>query len=169
MSKSYLVPFLVVTLTPALCGQHPTRHLSKAKIEVAGVNLRLGMTKAEVAEKLVGVEMSKLSDDMWHVGSLKEPAPTLQFTNGFLSYADRGWGTYDNDIGEALFGVVSSLNAEGYSHCTVTADTKSDPLMSVKRTWILCGEKSILVMKSLIDGKSFNSVEERLGEMKADN
>src|ERR1700680_3236280 len=78
--------------------------VSKATIEVGGVVLRLGMTKAQVAEKLVGNEISKMPEDEWMLGSLekKNIGPTLQFTKGVLSYADREWANSDNDIGGAL-------------------------------------------------------------------
>jgi hypothetical protein len=141
---------------------------SKAVLEVAGANLRLGMTKAQVAEKLAGHEIAKLHEDEWMVGSLekKELGPTLQFTNGVLSFADRYWTTYDNDVAEALFGAVSSLNSEGLLNCVVTADTAASPSLTAQRVWIKCGEKSILLVRRSFGGKSYNSVYERLGNMK---
>jgi hypothetical protein len=45
----------------------------------------------------------------------------------------KNWVTYDNDIMEALFGAVTSLNDEGFSACKVTADTKTDPTMTLPR------------------------------------
>jgi hypothetical protein len=89
----------------------------------------------------------------------------LAFTNGRLSYASRNWPTYDNDIAEALFGAVNSLNQDAHSACTVIADVKTDPDMTVHRVWIACGEKSILVARAVINGKSYNTVDEQLGVM----
>jgi hypothetical protein len=54
----------------------------KAEIEVGGTNLRLGMTKAQVAEKLVGQEITKWHEDEWMLGPIKHPGPLLQFTGG---------------------------------------------------------------------------------------
>ena len=124
------------------------------------------MPKAQVAEKLVGQEITKISDNEWVLGSLQtgQLGPTLQFTHGLLSYVGREWTTGDNDVAEALFGAMSTLNDEGFSACTVTTDTKNSPSISAQRVWILCGAKSVLVVRRSFGGKSFGSVFERLGE-----
>jgi len=112
------------------------------------------MTQAEVTEKLTGVEITKIHDDEWMVGSLekKELGPTLQFTKGVLSYAERFWRVSDNDTVEQLVGVVSSLNNEGFSQCSVTSDTNDSPDIRAKRVWIMCGDKSVLVIRRTIVG-----------------
>jgi hypothetical protein len=147
---------------------------SKNTINVGGVALQLRMTKAQVAERLVGKTVQKMNDDDWIVGSVEQmktgqDLPELQFTHGLLTYADRMWTTPENDIAEALFGVVTSLNDEGISKCTITTDTRANTDISLnsQRVWITCGEKSILVTRQTISGKSFNSVSERLGHMKS--
>jgi hypothetical protein len=67
---------------------------------------------------------------------------------------------------EALFGAVTSLNDEGFSACKVTADTKTDPTMTLHRVWIACGEKTILIVRStFVGGKPYNTVDEHLGAM----
>jgi hypothetical protein len=47
------------------------------------------MAKAEVTEKLAGTEFSKVNENLWFVGKDVGGAPTLQFTNGRLNFADR--------------------------------------------------------------------------------
>lgn len=133
----------------------------RAVLEVSGTKVHLGMTKAEVSEKLSGTEISKINENNWVVGAI--PGPTLQFTNGRLSYADRYWITYDNDIVEALFGAVNSLNQEGFSACTVTAVLKTLPDSTGHSVEIMCGEKSVLITRLSFGGKSYNSVYEQLG------
>jgi hypothetical protein len=127
------------------------------------------MTKAQVAEKLAGVEITKIHDDEWMVGSLekKELGPTLEFTKGALSYAERFWTVSDTDTVEQLFGAVSSLNNEGFSQCSVTADTNNSPDIRAQRVWIMCGEKSVLVVRrTIVGGHSYDAVYERLGRMR---
>jgi hypothetical protein len=158
-----LLPLLVAGLANAYAQRE------KADVEVAGHKLHLGMTKAQVTEKLAGVEFTKIREDEWMVGSLekKEIGPTLQFTNGVLSYAERFWTVTDDDVVEQLFGVVSSLNGEGFSECTVTADTNDSPDIRAKRVWISCGEKSVLVVqRTVVGGHSHDAVYERLGKMR---
>jgi len=73
--------------------------------------------------------------------------------------------TYDNDIVEALWGAVSTLNEEGFSSCNISAGTKSSPDIMSHNIWIDCGEKSIVVMRQTISGKPHNMVYEHLGRM----
>jgi len=169
---------LLCTLAPRIghAQTETSQQLSKTAIEIGGAKLRLGMTKAQVAEKLVGHEVKKINDDDWMVGTVEElragrDLPEVQFTRGLLSYADRQWTTVQNDTAEALFGVVTSLNDEGFSKCTVSADThaETDIGLSAERVWILCGEKTVLVARQTIGGKSFTSVSERLGHMRYSN
>jgi hypothetical protein len=69
------VPWLLLggTTTPLavvfLCAISLAQHSQSAKIhtevsiEVAGETLRLGMTKSQVAEKLIGTQVKKVDDD----------------------------------------------------------------------------------------------------------
>jgi len=169
---------LLCTLAPRVghAQTQPSQQLSKTAIEVGGAKLRLGMTRAQVAEKLVGREIKKIDDDDWMIGTVEElrasgDLPELQFTRGLLSYADRQWTTAQNDTAEALFGLVSSLSDEGFSKCTIAADThaETDIGLGSQRVWIVCGEKTVLVARQSIGGKSFSSVSERLGHMRYSN
>lgn len=164
MKRIMCVLLTLTALSSILCAQQA--RLSKAAIDVRGTKLRLGMTKAEVTDKLSGNAITKSHEDEWIVAASSELGPFLQFTNGRLSYADRYWVTSDNDIAEALFGVVNSLNQEGFSACTVTAHTKTDPDTMLHQVWIMCGEKSILLVRSSFGGKSYNTVSEQLGSMR---
>ncbi len=167
---------VLCTLASRIGHAQASQQLSKTAIKIEGATLRLGMTKAQVAEKLVGREITKINDDDWKIGTIEElrtsgDLPEVQFTRGLLSYADREWTTAQNDTAEALFGVVSSLNDEGYSKCTVTADTHADTDMGVswQRVWIFCGEKTVVVARQSSGGKSFSSVSEQLGHMRYSN
>ena len=155
---------IVAGLSSIVYAQKQTR-LSKATIDVAGINLQLGMTKAQVEEKLGGREITKIQQDEWMVGSEKQLGPTLQFRNGLLNFADRYWSTTDNDIAEALFGAVTSLNQEGFSDCTIEAGVNASPDMTAHNIWIRCGEKGILITRHLMGAKSYNMVYEQLGVM----
>jgi hypothetical protein len=139
-------------------------HWGSANMEVAGSKLHLGMTKAEVTERLAGSPFKKIDENFWVMGTEKHDGPALQFTNGRLAFVSRNWVTYDNDITEALFGAVTSLNGEGFSACKVTADTKTDPTVTSQRVWIDCGEKTILIVRStFVGGNTYCTVDEHLG------
>ena len=159
---------ILAFVASTMAAQCQDRVRSSAEIEVAGHKLHLGMSKAQVIAKLAGTEFTKINDDEWMVGSFekKELGPTLQFSRGLLTFADRYWVTYDNDIADALFGAVRTLNEEGFSRCTVTADAQTDPGMSAHRVWIACAEKTVLLVRRTMGDKSYNTVYEQLGTMK---
>jgi hypothetical protein len=161
-------PILVLAL--AICIHSQTRSappVSTDYIEIFGAKLRLGMTKAEVEEKLSGADIVKPRENAWLVTT--GGVSSLQFENGRLSFADRTWHSKDNDIVDALFNAVMYFNNDGHSLCSVSADTVPDPQESYERVWIRCGNKSILVVKGTIQGKTFEEVDEHLGVMKPDS
>jgi hypothetical protein len=165
MNKFFVV--LVVLMLPSViqAQKKGATRWGSASIEVAGAKLHLGMTKAEVTEQLAGSQLTKIDDRNWLIGPVEHAGPTLQFTNEHLNFVSREWTTYDNDVTQALFGVVTALNGEGFSVCKVTADTKTDPTSTNQRVWISCGEKTALVMRLTMAGKTYNIVEENLGAM----
>jgi hypothetical protein len=162
MKRTILVLVLLVAFCSILYAQKTnSKQPSEAFIEIGSVKLRLGMSKSEVAEKLVGASITKLDEDNWVIGGV---SPSMQFTNGHLSFADRTWSATNDDIAESLFGVVSSFNSEGYSSCKVTANTNTSPNITHQNVWIDCGEKTILVTRISMYGKLYRWVSERLGE-----
>lgn len=167
--------FLVSVLDPSSgCTQQGvSRQSGQPIIEIDGVQLTLGMTQSQVSEKLARFPITKITNDEWVVappgeGTPNVPqrtGPNLQFENGRLSFADRYWTTYDNDIAEALFGAVHTLNEQGYSNCVVTADIKSNPDSTSHRVWIDCGSKTVLLLRTTITGgQPNNMVYEELGK-----
>src|SRR5260370_3872771 len=83
-------PLAVVFLCAISLAQHSksTKIHTEVSIEVAGETLRLGMTKPQVAEKLIGTQVKKVDDDNWEVVRSED---WLQFTNGLLSFAEPHW------------------------------------------------------------------------------
>jgi len=136
------------------------RKLSEESIEIAGATLRLGMTKDEVAAKLVGSDIIKVKDDSWVLGPNAE---SVMFSKGVLVYADRYWRRKGSDLFQALYGVASLFNQEGLSLCTLHADTLSDPGGSTQHVLIHCGRKSILVLRDQTDDGAYQDVVESLG------
>jgi beta-lactamase regulating signal transducer with metallopeptidase domain len=136
-----------------------------ATIEINGAKLRLGMTKGDVAEKLAGANIHKITEDLWVIGDI---SPSMQFTAGRLTFADRTWSKTEA-LAEPLYGVVSAFHEQGYTRCDISADTKVTPQNTSLRTWIDCGDKRILVIHIMMNGKSYDWVSEQLGHMKDAN
>jgi hypothetical protein len=159
--KTILSAIALLALAPAPAPQR-IQHAA-ASIEINGVALRLGTSKNEVEQKYGPSEILKSSEDGWLIGQVQS---LVHFTNGKLTFAERNWPNQDNDIGEQLFGVINSLNAEGFNNCKVFTDVKTDPAATLHRVWIDCGDKTILVVRYLgTSGKIFNTVDEHLGHL----
>jgi hypothetical protein len=167
--KKTFLSLLVLTLFSSVihAQKRDTTEWGSAVLEVAGATLRLGMTKAEVTEKLSGAPVTKINENYWMVAAGANLGPALQFTNGRLNFADRYWTTRDNDIAEALFGAVNTLNKEGFSACKVTATTDTAPDVTTHGVWIQCGEKSVLLVRRNMGGSFYNTVYEQLGSLHA--
>lgn len=157
--------------------KQPSQQLSRTAIEIGGVKLRLGMTKAQVAEKLAGQQLMKPDDDELWLGTVDDikagrDLPTMQFTRGLLTFAERRWTTPNDDTAEALYGLITHLNDEGFAKCTVRTDTHTNTDVDVvwQRVWIDCGEKTALLARETVSGgKSFSSVSEQLGRFRFPN
>jgi hypothetical protein len=87
--------------------------LSKDSIEISHAKLRLGMTKAEVAEKPPEAQFDQKEGDTW----ILHNGPVIQFEKGNLTFAAHVWSIENEDIVDALFGVVSYFNEEGDREC----------------------------------------------------
>jgi hypothetical protein len=161
MKCSLLVFCMVITMT-AVYTRSQTPH-QNTELEVAGIKLHLGMTKAEVIQKLAGKQFQKMNEDNWQVGPENSGGPLIQFTNGKLNFTERYWATPENDTGEALFGAVNSLNRDGFRSCEVTAGVNSSPDSTAHNVWISCGEKSVVVSRLTMYGKTYTMVYEQLG------
>lgn len=159
--------FVFVTMLGSfLYAQTKRSPTDSAFIEIAGIKLRLGMTPREVTAKLPGTKITRIHGDLWGIGGEESPTETIQFTNGRLSFAQRYWKSFDNDIVESLFGAVSTLNQQGYSQCTVQTREKRTPDALVHAVWIVCGEKAVSITRDTIGDKSYNMVYEQLGDMR---
>jgi hypothetical protein len=181
MKKSAIVVLSFVALSSALLAQKKTSsQVSNPSIELVGVKLHLGMTKADVAERYVGTQVTKISEDFWIIGKAGNSG-TARFKNERLEFADRSWIYTGDDPIDSLFAAVSSLNRDGYYSCKVAADTLNTPVYadnrglpasntSAERIWIVCGIKSVLISKMKIgDHPPGADVSERLGSFDVDS
>jgi hypothetical protein len=170
MRKVPLAVLMLLAAVGPLRSQTATRsQLSKDSIEISHAKLRLGMTKADVAEKLSEAQFDQKEGYIWilHNGSV------IQFENGNLTFAAHVWSNENEDIVDALFGAVSYFNEEGDRACSVVADSSPDPNLSNEkvritgqRVRISCGDKSIVIYKVTWNGHVVDSVTEALGRKK---
>ncbi len=168
----------LIGLSPILYAsqQRPSQQVTKPSIEIEGVKLHLGMTKANVAERYVGTQITKMNEDRWIIGKWG----TVGFKGGKLVFADRSWINAGDDQIDAIFAAVSSLNREGYSACKVLAETQSLPytnadtgrileVHNLERVWIGCGGKTVLIVKSKLGARLNEDASEQLGVLELDS
>src|SRR5437879_5148047 len=115
-----LALFTVSTILYASQQRH-SQQVSKPSIELVDVKLHLGMTKADVAERYVGTQVTKVSEDFWIIGKVGKSG-TVRFKNEKLVFAERSWIHTGDDPIDSIFAAISSLNRDGYFLCKVAAD-----------------------------------------------
>lgn len=92
MKKILLIPLVLTLFSSVIHAQKKDRlEWGSAVLEVAGAKLRLGMTKADVVEKLAGAPITKINENNWVVALPGKLGPSIQFTNGRLNFAERYW------------------------------------------------------------------------------
>ncbi len=165
MRKSAFVLALFALSTFLYAQQRPSPQLTGASIELAGVKLYLGMAKTDVAARLIGNDITKISERRWMIGTIG----TVNFKDEKLVSVDRSWSGRGVDPIDAIFGAVDALNREGYSSCKVSADTFNRPSFKAERVWIDCGQKTVLIIKGEARGAPLRDVIERLGQSDEDS
>jgi hypothetical protein len=180
MRKTVLVFLTLVALSSVILAQRKTpAQVNKPSIELVGVKLQLGMTKADVAERYVGTQVTKTTEDFWIIGKVGLSG-TVRFKNDKLQFVERSWIYTGDDPIDSIFAAVSTLNRDGYSSCKVVAGTLNTAVYgenqgllvantSAERIWIVCGIKSVLISKTKIgDQPPGADVSEWLGDVEAD-
>ena len=164
MRKVALSLIAFVFLSSLLYAQQKAhqRTVKTASIDFGGVELQLGMSRADAAERLIGAQITKESDDSWFIGK----TGSVRFKNNRLIYADKSWINEDtdrplnaDDVTEAIFKAVGSLNRQGFSICRVSYDVpdagqkgytrdgqETDIPSRAQRVWIDCGEKGVRIL-----------------------
>jgi hypothetical protein len=173
MKRISLAVLTLALLSSLLYSQQMTTRLtSRASIEVAGVKLQLGMTKATIAERFVGIQTRKIDENYWIIGNVGE----VRFKNDKLVYAERSWMTDGGDQIDAVFKAVDSVNRQGLTVCRVFANT---PLAGMKgytkdgeerdlgvrseRVLISCSERTIVIVKIEFPTRQSVDVSEEIG------
>jgi hypothetical protein len=165
MRKAAPVFLCLVAFSSVLLAQKQTpAQVNNPSIEIESVKLQLGMTKADVLERYVGTEITKMSEDRWILGKWG----TVDFRSGKLVFVDRSWNSIGDDHIGAIFALVSSLSREGYTSCRVFAESNSVPVTDsasgiFQHVWIDCGIKAIHIVKSKIGDHIKEGVSEQLG------
>jgi hypothetical protein len=173
MKRKSLAVLTLALLSSQLYSQHTnTRPTSGAFIEVAGVKLQLGMTKATVSERFVGTQTTKVDENHWMIGNVGD----VRFKNDRLIYASKSWMTDGDDPIDATFKAVGSVNRQGLKHCMVFADTplggmkgytkegeERDLGIGSERVLINCGETTIFILKIKFPTKQTVDVSEAIG------
>jgi len=92
--KSALVFLCLTAFSSVLLAQKQTpAQINNPSIEIEGVKLQLGMTKADVLERCVGTEITKINEDRWIIGKWG----TVDFRSGKLVFVDRSWNNVGDD------------------------------------------------------------------------
>lgn len=148
---------------------------SAESIDVGGIELRLGMSKAEVLSRIADKGYASGTGDGVNLpileGHGKGQASSLlglvSFENNRLTFINRVW-TPDNDNGPAiargLYGVFSDAQRQGRTVCTMSTDSRQSPSADIKEVSFTCGQsrKVIFLQLTHYQEQDFVSVSETL-------
>jgi hypothetical protein len=120
-----------------------------------GTQLRLGMTRDEIINKLAAnhtvTKMQGAGDD-WIVAE-KQSMTTWQGYIGFhdakLTFASRSWTQGDEDtfaFAQALRRAMSQMNDEGHNSCSFGVPTSNSATAEIRYVRFYCGAKRIEIM-----------------------
>jgi len=120
-----------------------------------GTQLRLGMTRDEIINKLAAnhtvTKMQGAGDD-WIVAE-KQSMTTWQGYIGFhdakLTFASRSWTQGDEDtfaFAQALWRAMSQMNDEGHNSCSFGVPTSNSATAEIRYVRFYCGAKRIEIM-----------------------
>jgi hypothetical protein len=161
MTKTSFLVLAVIALSSIVEAQrNGPAPVNVPSIEVGGIRLHLGMAKGDIAERFVGTPIMKVDEQTWQIGD----NGTVQFQNGKVIFAARSWMNDSSDQIDAIFKAVSSLNRDGFSACRVLSDTPK----YTERVGIDCGQKAILINRTVAGNQRVVEVSERLGEFDSD-
>ena len=155
--KRYLIAISVLfALSPQCFAQ------SEVSLKVGGVTVWLGMPKQEAVKRFSEssykvIEAKKLMPVVDQAGNA---VGLVNFTSGHLSYAERSWGTCEEDCLDSVLAALGSLAADGGKRCTLEKDTLLEPATKTDRISIICGQRGVLMLKGKIGGKWIADVEE---------
>jgi hypothetical protein len=156
--KKYLIAISVLfALSPQCFAQ------SEVSLKLGGVTVWLGMSKQEAVKRFSesSYKVIEAKDLMSAVVDQASNAVGLvTFTSGHLSYAQRSWGTCEENCLDSVLAALASIAADGIKRCTLERDTILEPATKTDRVSIICGQRGVLMLKGKIGGKGVAGVEE---------
>ena len=141
----------------------------RISLEVGSVNVWLGMEQEEAAKRFrdVGYEVMHSGDKLLLKNG--DDAHIFWLKDGRLAFADREWITSDkSDKIDAVIGALAELATKaGNQSCAVVHSPLSSPDASSNRVFVSCGQRSVLIGKGSLMGRSYVTVSERIGGIPA--
>ena len=161
--KKYLIAISVLfALSPQCFAQ------SEVSLKLGGVTVWLGMSKQEAVKRfsessykvIEAKDLMSAVVDSAVVDQASNTVGLVTFTSGHLSYAQRSWGTCEENCLDSVLAALASIAADGIKRCTLERDTILEPATKTDRVSIICGQRGVLMLKGKIGGKGVAGVEE---------
>jgi hypothetical protein len=171
MKRTLILVALITLFSPLMQGQS-----KRVTLDLGTVTVWIGMPKQEAFSKLAtaGYKLMTTSDEDTADGKIiavlsGDELYSIAFTAGRLSFADRDWYNKNTSVADAVIDSLRTVAGPSGATCKVIPDTLSNPESSLKRVFVQCGTRTILIMKGKI-GKAENlvTVSERIGDYYGD-
>jgi hypothetical protein len=141
----------------------------KVSIELGSVTVSLGMPRQEVVKRCASLGFKAIDapngitflsgDDMYKV----------EFRNDRLIYASREWFFAKGEL-DAFQSTMAALGVGADSDpsitCTISHQPLTTPEMQINRVFIVCGNRSYLLIDGQMNGDKIHGVTESIGKGK---
>jgi hypothetical protein len=153
MKRTLILVALITLFSPLMQGQS-----KRVTLDLGTVTVWIGMPKQEAFSKLAtaGYKLMTTSDE--------------DTADGKIIAVLSGDELYKNtSVADAVIDSLRTVAGPSGATCKVIPDTLSNPESSLKRVFVQCGTRTILIMKGKI-GKAENlvTVSERIGDYYGD-
>ena len=176
--KAFLIAILFACIASASIFAQTDESESTAELSVGMVDLRLGMQKDALLDKLsADYALRKLGDNQWAVQG--KPASygsiiygSIGFKDGKLAHATKRWTQGDESkftFAQAIYGALDEFMEEHRQACFLNTETSHSPIAERKVAHLTCGLKRINIEQiAILSGEAkgrYLDVEEELGSV----
>jgi hypothetical protein len=140
----------------------------RTALDIGTVTVWLGMPRQEVVDKCASAGYKQLvsgKDHIWFVGN--QNSYNVHFRDNRLVYADREWYAKGADAFQSTMAALGSL-ADRQTFplsCIISHEPKRDPNWNMDRIFVLCGERSVLLIHHKYKEDTAYSVTESIGKL----
>jgi hypothetical protein len=141
----------------------------RVSLELGSITVWLGMPRQEVINKCASAGFKSIEAPNGIRFVSGDTMYTVEFKDDRLTYADREWYFANGEL-DAFQSTIAALGAIADDNssltCTISHQPLNTPEMQINRVFIVCGNRSYLLIDGTMNGKKIHGVTERIGKVR---